>query len=107
MKPTITHHNNTWRVHVGNHLTGAWATKERAQKHAAQHRNHAHQETRHSGTRASSRSTQQDGEQLMSNARSVLIITGHYDPEYREYGRLRRPGNRTTPRRCHTPRLRA
>ncbi|MGP5199957.1 hypothetical protein ACTXKN_12450 [Brachybacterium alimentarium] len=35
MKPVITRHNNTWRVHIGNHLTGAWATKERAQKHAA------------------------------------------------------------------------
>ena len=34
MKPTITRHNNTWRVHIGNHLTGVWATKERAQKHA-------------------------------------------------------------------------
>lgn len=35
MKPVITRHNNTWRVHVDNHLTGVWATKERAQKHAA------------------------------------------------------------------------
>lgn len=34
MKPIITHHNGVWRVHVGNHLTGVWATKERAQKHA-------------------------------------------------------------------------
>lgn len=34
MKPVITRHNNTWRVHIGNHLTGVWATKERAQKHA-------------------------------------------------------------------------
>lgn len=35
MKPTIAHHNGTWCVYVGEHLTGAWATKERAQKHAA------------------------------------------------------------------------
>lgn len=35
MKPVITRHNNTWRVHVGNHLTGVWATEERAQKHVA------------------------------------------------------------------------
>ena len=35
MKPVITHHNGVWRVHVGNHLTGVWATKERAQKHVA------------------------------------------------------------------------
>lgn len=34
MKPTITHHNGVWRVHVDNHLTGVWATEERAQKHA-------------------------------------------------------------------------
>ena len=34
MKPIITHHNGVWRVHVANHLTGVWATKERAQKHA-------------------------------------------------------------------------
>lgn len=34
MKPVITRHNSTWRVHIGNHLTGVWATEERAQKHA-------------------------------------------------------------------------
>lgn len=33
MKPVITRHNNTWRVHVGNHLTGVWATEQRAQQH--------------------------------------------------------------------------
>lgn len=35
MKPVITHRNGVWRVHVGNHLAGVWATQERAQKHAA------------------------------------------------------------------------
>lgn len=57
MKPVITHHNGVWRVHVGNHLTGVWATKERAQKHARNIETSTHQETRHHGTRTSRRST--------------------------------------------------